>query len=116
MAGQLVQGAIIRAEVLDPAGKNPKIRPLIVTSPSASISQLAEITTVAISSTFAEPIQPDEVRLPWHPRGNVQTRLIKPCVAKCGWQPIVPKSAILEIKGYVPRPQLQRILDIVAQL
>jgi hypothetical protein len=40
--------------------------------------------------------------------------LRKRSVAKCSWRPVIEKSAIIEVKGFVPLPQLERILEIVA--
>ncbi len=108
----LVQGAIVLAEVGDQRGANQKVRPLVVITRTADIPAASQLVTVAITGTFAEPLQRDEVRLQWHPRGQCRTKLRKPSVAKCSWLPIIAKSDIQEIKGFIPLPQLQRIVEI----
>lgn len=110
----IAQGSIVLALVADPQGRNPKVRPLVVITSNADLPTAEQIVTVAITGEFVEPIQPDEVRLQYHPQGNCRTKLRKRCVAKCSWRPVIEKSAIIEVKSFVPLPQLERILEIVA--
>ena len=71
MLSPLVQGQIVQAEVCDPEGGNRKRRPLVIVTATSEISDQEPLVAVAVTSRFREPLQDDEVLLPWHPAGNV---------------------------------------------
>jgi mRNA-degrading endonuclease toxin of MazEF toxin-antitoxin module len=109
------QGTIVIALVPDPAGANPKERPLVVVSPTVDVEAGKPIVAVAISTQFAEPPATTEVKLPFHPRGSARTGLTKPCVAKCNWLCTLPQSDVRATRGYVSGNVLKSILAIVNQ-
>ena len=82
---RVLQGSIVRAQVTDPQGGNPKQRPLVVVTTSSEIDLDGELVAVAITGELATPLSDDEVLLQWHPLGRCRTRLKKPSVAKCSW-------------------------------
>jgi hypothetical protein len=104
------QGSIVRASVLDPAGANRKIRPLVIVSANSEIRSAKALYAVAITGSFSDPVAADEVPLPWDSRGNSRTNLVKPCVAKCSWMCELKPFDVLEVRGHVPTAQLQMIL------
>ena len=110
------QGCIVRASVLDPAGTNRKIRPLVIVTANSEIRTAQSLFAVAITGTFSDPPAADEVALPWHPKGASRTNLVKPCVAKCSWICELQLSDVIEVRGHVPTVQLQAILERLAIL
>jgi mRNA-degrading endonuclease toxin of MazEF toxin-antitoxin module len=109
------QGTIVIASVPDPAGGNPKERPLVVISSTVDVEAGKPVVAAAISTQFAEPLAPTEVRLPFHPKGSARTGLTKPCVAKCNWLCTLQQSAVRATRGYVSGKVLKSILSIVNQ-
>ena len=107
---RILQGSIIRANVLDPAGQNPKVRPLVVVTANSEIGKAPTLFAVAITGEFGDPLGADEVVLPWHPRGTSRTRLTKPCVAKCSWICELAATDVVEVRGHVPAAELAAIL------
>ncbi len=112
----LVQGQIVQAEVYDPQGGNRKLRPLVIVTATSEISGQEPLVAVAVTSRFREPLEEDEVLLPWHPGGNVRTKLRKPCVAKCRWLCQIAVADVVEQRGIVPREQMREIIARVNRL
>jgi hypothetical protein len=112
----LNQGRIIRAEVFDPQGGNPKVRPLLIVSPTPELAGSDAVACVAITGDFSDPLQWDEVRLPWQRNGRGRTQLRKDCVAKCTWQVVVKISGIVDYKGVVPTAQLEQVVEVLRQI
>ena len=112
----LGQGQIVRAEVCDPQGGHRKLRPLVIVTATSEISDQEPLVGVAITSRFSEPLQDDEALLPWHPAGNVRTKLRKPCVAKCSWLCQIIVTEVVEQRGIVPREQMQEIVARINSL
>lgn len=110
------QGRLIRASVFDRQGRNPKVRPLLVTTPTSELSRVDEVATVAVTGEFSVPNAPDEIELPWQANGRCKTKLTKRCVAKCGWQPIVRIADIVDYKGTVPQLEMERVLEILSRI
>jgi mRNA-degrading endonuclease toxin of MazEF toxin-antitoxin module len=113
---QILQGSIIRATVTDTRGQNPKTRPLVVVTGNAELSQTDSILCVAVTGEFDNPLLPNEILLPWHPRGKCRTRLKKKSVAKCSWVCEIRHSDVLEIKGHCPPAELELILEQIGKL
>ena len=107
------QGSVIRAWVTDPRDGNPKPRPLVVVSTTSEISRTATFIAVAITGEFSEPLQADEVLLPWHPQGRCKSGLTKPCVAKCSWMRQLLLADVIEVKGHLRGKELD---DVVTEV
>jgi hypothetical protein len=69
----LKQGSIVQATVSDPQGRNAKLRPLVVVTSTSDLIASNEVRAVAITGRFTEPLQADEVRLPYHPGGQAKS-------------------------------------------
>jgi hypothetical protein len=110
------QGSVIRARVFDPQGRNPKVRPLVIVTPTAEIPRAAELVAIAITGEFATPLAPDEVELPYHPGGRAGSGLKKQCVAKCRWQCRIKPVDIIERKGYLGVAKVEEILGKLADI
>jgi mRNA-degrading endonuclease toxin of MazEF toxin-antitoxin module len=112
---RLQQGCIVRASVLDPAGANRKIRPLVIVTANSEIRTAPRLIAVAITGSFSDPPADDEVPLPWHSRGGSRTNLTKPCVAKCSWVRELLPTDVIEVRGHVPTALMESILERVAK-
>jgi len=112
----LRQGSVIQAWISDPQGHNRKLRPLIIVTPTDEISAGDEFYAVAVTTSFAEPLNPDEILLPFHPSGQAKSGLRKKCVAKCSWLvPLLPAD-VHDVQGFIATPRLAIILRTVGQL
>ncbi len=109
----LGRGRVVLAEVVDPQGRNPKQRPLVIVTATDEIQTGSPFVGVAISTTFPNPIPDDYVSLPFHPNGQVQTGLRKRCAAVCSWLVRLTHSDIKGDIGRVPDGQMREILDKV---
>jgi mRNA-degrading endonuclease toxin of MazEF toxin-antitoxin module len=112
----LRQGSVVRALVNDPRGGNPKLRPLVVLSPTRDIADNRPLVAVAITSQFSDPLAADEVALPYHPGGRSGSGLTRPCVAKCSWLVVLRLGDVQAQKGYLSTERLAAILTAVEQL
>jgi hypothetical protein len=101
---------------LDPAGQNPKVRPLVVVTANSEIGKASTLFAVAVTGEYGDPLAADEVALPWHPRGTSRIRLTKPCVAKCSWICELAATDVIEVRGHVPAAELTAILERLANL
>jgi len=114
---KLVRGRIIKADVLDPQGRNRKRRPLVIITPTEEILPGQSFWGVAITSAVSRPLPDDCVALPFHAQGKSKTRLKTFCAAKCSWlQRIEHEEDICEYLGFVPDKQLLEILKKVDAL
>lgn len=98
----LARGRLVWVELLDPRGRNPKVRPAVVLTPTAAIRPDGSVEVVAVTGTTGEIPEGLAVRLPWERRGHPDTKLAKPCVVACHWVAEVPGSAIQSVHGCVP--------------
>ncbi len=113
MNPNLVAGRIVWAELFDPQGRNPKIRPAILVGPSAGIMEWL----AGAVSTKVDAAPPGVcVELPWHREGHPRTELKARSVAVCTWHAFLSPDHIVELGGFTPLPQLQRILTILDTL
>jgi mRNA-degrading endonuclease toxin of MazEF toxin-antitoxin module len=108
------RGRIIRATVLDPQGRNPKVRPLVIVSRTEDIKSGETFLAVAISGELPKPLPDSYVRLPWHPQRHPRTGLKKDCAAICTWYVTLTEADITEYGGIVPSAQMQAILTRLA--
>jgi hypothetical protein len=106
----LTPGSIVWADVLDPDGENPKIRPLVIVQ-VASIEGVTSYGVVGISSTYTRPLTSDEIELPYssNPRSPSRTKLTLPCVAKLKWRLVLDLDQILKVGGRLPAHILEEI-------
>lgn len=108
------RGRIVWVELLDPQGRNPKVRPAVVLTPTVDIDPTGEVQVVAITGeTTASPAE-ECVALPWLASGHPKTGLNKPSVAVISWVARVPVSAIQSVRGNIPGPKMLDILERIA--
>ena len=112
----LRQGSIVRAWVSDPQGRNPKLRPLVVITPSQDIPGCKVLVGAPITGQFSIPVAKDEIALPYHPGGRASSALRKPCVAKCSWLVTLRPEDIAEQKGFLSSERLLSVPKAVADL
>lgn len=88
-----------------------KERPMIVTSRRADIVRTGQVFAVVCSTSFEEPLEPDEIRLPSHPEGRCVTQLREDTVAVCNWTTPFPVAQIQKTSGLVPTALLREVCE-----
>jgi mRNA-degrading endonuclease toxin of MazEF toxin-antitoxin module len=118
VSSSLQQGRIVWIELLDPQGRNPKIRPAVILTSTAEIRPDGEIVVAALSSQVDQSPPELSVEVPWHRDGHPRTKLNRRNVVVCSWLATLPVSAIAEdgVGGLMPFAQMSRILEIVRSL
>lgn len=112
---RLEQGRIVWARVSSPKGGECKQRPLVILTATAEITPNVPFVAVAGTTQVSKPLPPDRVHLPWHPTGNVRTRLRKPTVVVCDWLVELRVEDVIATGGIVPPTELGVILSKVTQ-
>jgi hypothetical protein len=69
MPGSLQLGRIVWAAIADANGI-PKLRPVVIVTPSDRITPTAPLDVIAVTSRVPEPLPDDHVLLPWHAQGH----------------------------------------------
>lgn len=106
----LAPGRLFRAVYPGTRGEG-KPRPMIIMNRSVDIRRTREVIAVVCTTSFALPIEPDEVRLPFDPEGRCVTRLKQDTVAVCNWTTTYPADQIQETTGVVPGNLLREICE-----
>jgi mRNA-degrading endonuclease toxin of MazEF toxin-antitoxin module len=109
----LEQGRIVWAELSSLDGTKKKRRPGVIVTPTSEIGSGQAFVVAAATTKFTEPMPEDHVPLPWHPQGNVRTRLNRPTVAVCTWLCEIREEDVVNFGGIVPPKTLRAILDIL---
>jgi mRNA-degrading endonuclease toxin of MazEF toxin-antitoxin module len=104
---------LLVTDVLDPHGRNPKTRPIIVVTPDDVILEGGDLFGVAVTGTFPDPLPVDAVKLPWHRDGHPKTGLDKPAVAACHWIVPIDPDRVVRPRGFVPAKQIWAIAEIL---
>lgn len=105
----LKQGSIVWIAVPDPNGF-VKRRPVVIVSPSQSVSSEQPLVGVAITTTFPDPAPVGHVELPWDATGRATTRLRRRSAAVCHWLVTFKPDQVDAVAGVVPSEQLLAIL------
>jgi mRNA-degrading endonuclease toxin of MazEF toxin-antitoxin module len=116
MALPLDQGRIVWVELLDPQGRNPKIRPAVIVTQTEEITDDGVVVVVSISTQIDTAPEDVCVELPWHRDGHPRTKLNSRNVAICTWAVPVQISSIVSMGGRVPMKQMREILSILLRL
>jgi PemK-like, MazF-like toxin of type II toxin-antitoxin system len=113
----LIPGRIVWATVLDPQGRNPKDRPLVILSAlSKDAADEDELVVVAITTQGNDAAPANCVLLPWSRNPACITKLSERCWADCRWLCKIKKGAIRKVGGLVPSHILQQILATINDL
>lgn len=102
---RLEQGRIVWAEVLAPDGTR-KCRPAVIITASAEISSTEPFVVAAATTSFGEPLPSGYVKLPWHPKGQVRTKLRKPTAVVCHWLVEITANDVKSVAGVVPPEEM----------
>ncbi len=86
-----------------------KKRPMIVATRRVDLMRTGQVVVVVCSTAFAEPLLPEEVRLPFEPDGRCVTKLRQDTVAVCDWVATLPVAEIRETGELVPADLLREI-------
>jgi len=110
---KLIVGRIVWAELLDPQGRNSKVRPAVLISPSVNgDGWLAVALTTKIDMAPADVC----VELPWHRDGHPKTQLNQRNAAVCTWRAFLSPEQIVGLGGFAPMAHFQRILEVLEHL
>jgi mRNA-degrading endonuclease toxin of MazEF toxin-antitoxin module len=112
----LKRGRIVWVELRDPQGRNPKVRPAVVLTPTTEIRDDGHVQVAAITGETATAPENESVPLPWLGTGHPKTGLSKPSVAVASWVLSVPVTSITSVKGMVPHREMLELLGKVAEL
>lgn len=106
-------GRIVWVELLDPQGRNPKVRPAVVLTPTAEITPAGHIFVAAITSDVGSVPAAEAVELPWQASGHPTTKLKRASVVVTSWTARVDVSAA-RTAGMVPLKQLMELASKIA--
>ncbi len=112
MAERLQLGRIVWAEIADANGI-PKLRPVVIVTPSDRITPSAPLDVIAVTSRVPEPLPHDHVLLPWQAQGHPRTGLNRKCAAVCTWVARIRRTDIRDVAGVVPGAVMLEILSKV---
>ena len=115
MSAPLQFGRIVWAEMADANGI-PKLRPVVIVTPSDRITPAAPLDVIAVTSRVPEPLPHDHVLLPWHAQRHPRTGLNRKCAAVCTWVARIRHTDIREVAGVVPGAVMLEILSKVTAL
>ena len=113
----LVQGRIVYCHVADPQGRNPKIRPIILVDLEPEKIPLEEpLHGVCLTTQVGEASREDCIPVPWHPQGNVITKLTGECEAVCTWLVSFRRTDVQSARGLVPPKDMSKILEKLREI
>lgn len=113
---ELRRGSIVWATFQDHRGYR-KLRPAIVLTPDAEISDDEPIVLMAITTTFRSPPPPNNVELPWNAdRRRVSTGLARRSAAVINWLDTAYADEIEDLIGSVPPQIMRRVDDLLGRL
>ena len=116
MIAPLQQGRIVWVELLDPQGRNPKLRPAVILTATPDIHDDGAVVVAAVTTQLDTSPAEVCVELPWQRGGHPRTKLNSRNVVVCTWLVTIPVNIIQGTAGVVPLTQMTRILDIVRDL
>ena len=95
---------IIFAEVLDPNGRNPKTRQVVVLTPDIELAAEFPIVVAGVTGTLPNPLTADYVKLPYKnpPGRHSKTGLTKEAAVLCTWVVSITPNDIRGRSGFVP--------------
>jgi len=99
---KLVRGLIVWATTPDPAGRNPKKRPVVLLTSQDEVPPGNPLIGVGVTGTLPAPLPPDYVLIPWHRSRHPYTGLNKKCAAWCSWRVTIPLTDDVQVMGRVP--------------
>ena len=86
---------ILVLALLDPQGRNPKNRPVVVLGAAVDADDVARIEVMAITTWLPDPLPEDHFLLPWQIPAHPRTSLNKRCAAVGSWLATIPSERII---------------------
>lgn len=111
MPGLVQFGRIVWVDIADANGIR-KLRPAVIVTPNDRITPTALLDVIAVTSRLSEPLPPNHVLLPWHPRTGLNRR----CAAVCTWVARIRHEDIQEVAGVVPGAVMLKIVSKVTAM
>lgn len=99
------------AQVTDNNGVNPKDRPVVLVRDLEDGDDVA--FGVAVTSSFAFPLPPSSIPLPFHRNGACRSGLTLPSIADCTWIVLASPADIIRRCGTTPAAKFVAILQQV---
>ena len=95
---------IIFAEVLDPNGRNPKTRRVVVLTPDIELAAGSPVVVAGVTGTLPNPLTADYVKLPYKnpPGRHPKTGLTKEAAVLCTWILAIAPNDVRGRSGFVP--------------
>jgi hypothetical protein len=93
-------------DMLDPTGRNPKLRPAVIVSATET-----GFIVVAISSRLDIATERTHVILPWESGGHPRTGLNRKCAAVCFWYEIVSEDRFVTTGKRVSQQHVDAIRE-----
>lgn len=112
---ELQQGSVVSAEVADPRGL-VKRRPVLIITPTDEIVLNGTIVALAITTTFPDPPESNQVLLPWHSSGYCPTGLRRRSAVVCDWAVPIRPSQVKSVTGFLPTKYLLEVMSRRQQL
>jgi mRNA-degrading endonuclease toxin of MazEF toxin-antitoxin module len=100
--------------MLDPQGRNLKVRPAVVVTSTDAIIPGGRVRVVAVTRRIDQSPPAVTVVLPWDANGHPRTRLREKCGAVGTWTASIPTDQLTDTGRYVSGEHLLAILQIVA--
>lgn len=107
----LRRGRLVWVELPDPQGRNPKVRPAVILTPTDLIRPDGVVQVAAVTSAIGQAPRDAVVELPWHPSGAVKTKLTLPSEVVCTWLAEVPVANVSDSGGFVSGATLLAIVS-----
>lgn len=104
-------GDIVFAEMLDPQGRNPKVRRVVVLTTDRQLDRGVPVVVAAITSTLPSSPGPEFVVLPWHNNRHPKTGLRKRSAVVCSWIAVIDRTSIQDVSGIVPPDHLALVAE-----
>jgi hypothetical protein len=98
-----------------PRRGDPKTRYCVVYTPDSIIAGASHIDVVMISKSFW-PGDPNCIPLPFHPDGNVCTKLQKPSAIILAETASVERASVTPTWGYIPAAELTSLISGLKRL
>jgi hypothetical protein len=95
---------IVFAEVLDPSGKNPKTRRVVVLTTDIELAAGYPMVVAWVTGTLPSPLTADYVKLPYKnpPGRHPKTGLTKESAVFCTWVVSINPNDVKGRSGFVP--------------
>lgn len=106
---------LLAAGILDPQGRNPKNRPVVITELFVGPDLELEIEVIAITTLIPDPLPTSHVLLPWQQPRHPRTGLNKRAAVVVNWMTRITPDRVLDLLGFVPGRQRIAIAELLTK-